>query len=611
MKVFVKNIGGFIGEHVYELKEGINEVVAPNAGGKTSFVRAILAALNPGDPNVRPEDLLNLDADEGFIRIEVDGEEYYRVFRRVGDRVVEVSSKLFAADERFSWLLLDPFMGRLVSKILSGEEDVTDFIDLTFELSRLRKMIEAKRAKENELQTRREDLLEKSKELARLVIERSEIERKLAALESEVRKVETEKIRVKEEVEKTIRELRERVGELRGRLESYRKEFTESLERARDIEAKIKALEEQVEGFYLKHPNPDAELKAIDAEIDDIRRMIEEHSARLMELNKVAPVVVDAMRVKPPLCPVCGRTVENPDKFWGDKARELNEAVKEINKSIEDLRARELERLNKKGSIEKELAKIRNIEGVELPSLRRRLEIEKSNARRYEESIADIEAQIRVYEERIRELESRVPEEERKRIEEQARVTAEKKALEQYLDGIRRRIENLGDVGRELEEVERELAEVMREREMLEEKLHRVRSGVALEFRRLANEVMGRLGFEWFKSVVLDEKNGRYFVRVVRRLPSGREEKQSLRQLSTSEKVSVALTAVLAGYKLGIAEGYPQERTVILADEALLAFDPDRYERIVGELEKYGRYVVVTRLGEPAKTPKLVVVHKR
>ena len=278
--------------------------------------------------------------------------------------------------------------------------------------------------------------------------------------------------------------------------------------------------------------------------------------------------------------------------------------------SIKKLRKRESSLLSKKGSIEVEWAKIRDIEGVELPSLKRRLENELNRVKTYESRIKEAEALIRVQEERIRELEARMPEEERKRVEKLSIVAGEVKALKEYLEGIKRRIDDLGDVGRELTAVEEELAGVIWECEELERKLVRLRRDVALEFRRIANELVKSLGFTWFKAILLDEHNGSYFVRVIRALPSGREERQRLRQLSTSERVCVALTAVLIGYKLGMAAGYPQDRLMVLADEALLAFDPERYEKIVEELKKYGRYVVVTKLAEPAKIPKLAVIYK-
>ncbi|MEM1706546.1 MAG: AAA family ATPase, partial [Thermosphaera sp.] len=396
MKIYIKNIGGLMGEYSFELREGVNEVVAPNAAGKTSFVKALLALLDPSNPNVKPDEILNLDSTEGYIKLLVNGEEYYRIFRREGGRVVEVASKPLANDERFSWLLLDQFTGVLIPSILAGKEDVTDFVDLVFGLNKLRKVLIEKKSREEELQVKRRHLLEKSRDLARYIQEREEIERKLREKEEELQKVEVEKVRVKEEIEKTIKELRERIGVLNGKYTSYMKELEEIDERVKDLESRISALSRQVEEFYRRYPDPKAKLESIDSDIEDIRRTIRRHEERLAEMNKTYPLVIDAIESKLQYCPLCGRSVEEPEKFWEQRKDRLSEAVKDIKSRVDELRNRELRLLNEKGEIESEWAKIRDIEGVEIPSLRRRLELEINRKSSLEKSIKEIENEMKV-----------------------------------------------------------------------------------------------------------------------------------------------------------------------------------------------------------------------
>ncbi|MEM4913141.1 MAG: AAA family ATPase [Desulfurococcaceae archaeon] len=610
MKIYIKNIGGLVGEYSFELKEGVNEVIAPNAAGKTSLVKAILALLDPSNPNVKPDEILNLDSDEGYVKLLVNGEEYCRIFRREGGRVVEVVSKPLANDERFSWLLLDQFTGVLVPKIFAGEEDVTEFVDLVFGLNKLRKVLEEKKSKEEELQVKRKHLLEKSRDLARYIQEREEIERKLREKEKELQKIEVEKVRVKEEIEKTIKELREHIGALNGKYNSYLKELEEVNERIKDLESRILALSRQVEEFYHRYPDPKAKIDSIDKDIEDIRRTISKHEERLAEMNKTYPLIIDAIESNLRYCPLCGRPIEEPEKFWEQRKNKLSEAIKDIKNRVDELRDRELRLLNEKGRIESEWARIRDIEGVEIPSLKRRMELEINKRNLLERSIKEIENEMNVLSNRIKELESRMPEEEKKRVEKFLTISGEVKALREYLEGINRRILALGDVGRELEEIERELATVIREYSELEKKFYDLRREIVIEFRKIANEVIKKIGFTWFKSISLDEHEGRYLLKVVRVLPSGREEKQSLRQLSTSERITIAVVLVLTAYKLGITREYSPDKILIIADEAMLAFDPERFENIVSEFKEYGRYIVVTRLVEPTRAPKLIIQHR-
>lgn len=607
----VKNIGGLVGEHSFEFREGVNEVLAPNATGKTSLIRAMLALLSPQDPNVRPDILLNRDADDGYIKLVVDGEEYYRVFKRRNGYVVEVRSKLLADDERFSWLILDPFMGRLVTSIYAGEEDVSEFIDVIFGITKIKQEIEDTNIKIKDEEIKREELLDKSRDLANLLKERVELERKLKEALEKAKKVEVEKIRVKEEIERRITQLREIMGELKGRLEANKRELSQTIETIKDLEAHIRHMENALSEFYRKYPEPHAIIENMKQEIDNIRRAIREHEERLAEINRANPLVLDAASKRLPLCPVCGRAVEKPDKFWSRRVGELGEAAGEIKKEIDKLSEREQRILNEIGVIEKEWSRIRTIETVDLPSKKNQLSLLQRRKSTLESDIKNIERQIEVLEERIIELERKMPEEERKYIEEVARVRGEVKSLQELLKGIERRIEILGDVGRELKEVEETLSKLYRLKDQLERTLLETRRRVAMEFRRMANDIARKLGFTWFKSIALDEEDGKYKIRVIRVFPSGREDKQDLRELSTSEKLSIVLIATLVAYKEKISKEYSPEKVPILADEALLALDPERFEKVLRELGKYGKYIIVTRLAEPSKTPKITIVHRK
>jgi len=55
---------------------------------------------------------------------------------------------------------------------------------------------------------------------------------------------------------------------------------------------------------------------------------------------------------------------------------------------------------------------------------------------------------------------------------------------------------------------------------------------------------------------------------------------------------------------------YPPEKVLMMADEAVLAFDPERYEKTLKELKEYGKYIIVTKLAEPAKEPTLTIEHR-
>ncbi|MEM2014570.1 MAG: hypothetical protein QXJ16_03820 [Desulfurococcaceae archaeon] len=55
---------------------------------------------------------------------------------------------------------------------------------------------------------------------------------------------------------------------------------------------------------------------------------------------------------------------------------------------------------------------------------------------------------------------------------------------------------------------------------------------------------------------------------------------------------------------------YPPEKVLMMADEAVLAFDPEGYEEMLGGLKEYGKYIIVTKLVELVKEPTLTIEHR-
>jgi len=86
MKVRINNIGGISNPLDIELSKGVNLYNAPNAYGKTSLARALVSMLTS---EIKPEDLLNVFADSGYVEVRLNDKEYYRRIRRVKNKLVE------------------------------------------------------------------------------------------------------------------------------------------------------------------------------------------------------------------------------------------------------------------------------------------------------------------------------------------------------------------------------------------------------------------------------------------------------------------------------------------------------------------------------------------
>lgn len=597
----LRNIGGFVGEHVLKLSEGVNEIALSNSGGKSTIIKALLSLMSPRNPHVQPAILLNLDSDEGEIRLEMDGETYGRQFKREGSEVVDKSHKYLFNDDVFSWLVLDPFLGKLVSRVANFNDDVTDFIEAVFGLSKVRERLEARRSEEDRLTKLRTLLVERNAELAKAIEEKRVLESRLAEIEKEIEEKAPEKVGVEKSVLASIDELNKKLGIAKLTLERYTKEREAAAERIRDAEERLRSLAEAIEQFRKKHPNPASEMASIDSSIDEIREEIANKIAMLREMNMLKDIMSRISESTPVACPVCGRAVEDPESFWPPIVNRFSSVVASLASEVDTLKHKEIELLIEKRALMEKMNEVHKLE-EEVAKLRKKIEQDREQLKKIEESIQSLAEEIKSLEDAVAEARRAVPKDYEERVAEVAKLLSEAEKIRAKLKSLDLYITANEDVAKELVEVEDELRRAKREREMLEQKLHELRSSVMIEFRKVVSEVLTSLGFTWFRSVTLDEVDGRFYLRVVRVLPSGREEKQSLMQLSTTERLALALALVIATYRVGVSRRYPLDKVIVLADEVMVYLDPARYGVVVSELSKCGRYVVVTRT-IPSRVP--------
>jgi DNA repair exonuclease SbcCD ATPase subunit len=617
----LENICGFVGRHKFEFREGLNEVVAPNASGKTSLIKALLAMYVPDAVPV--EDLLNLDASEGLIKLEIDGSMFIRRFRRERGKVVEVEveSRPVTKDPRLRYIVLDPQLGEIVRRIvLEMRADLTDYLTDVFKLDELRKRRDNLY---NEIEKLKAEIDYRRKQVAELRVYEEEGRR----LEEERRKRLEELERLKavsiervQEIQTRISLLSRRLGEVESRLRDLRERLIPAAQdKQKALQLEIDRLRRVVSEFYEKYPEPDAYLenlknlmKEVDDQIVNWQRGLADYKARQ---NAKLLIIEDAVRSKANVCPVCGRPVENPGVFWSSRyeaeAKSLESIIRDYEARIEraeEERARLWRELEK---VVKEYNEVKEIKSIKLP----KYELEYSNLVKVLESY---EKEVKVLgdekERIIKEIESlkqRLSKEEQEVAERRARLEEEIGRIEQQIKDLEEQIAKLSEAGKELAEAERRLKQLQEELSKVERELYSTLTELKEEFARIANEVVRELGFGWIKAVrlVSDAEGRRFEVKIVRALPSGREAEQPLSTLSTSERSAVALIAVLTGYRLRLLDEY-RNLIPIIADEALLAFDPQRYEKVLNELRNRAKYVIVTRLEEPSKAPTLRVVHE-
>lgn len=624
----LENIGGFTGKHRFEFKDGLNEVLAPNALGKTSLIKAILAMFAPS--YIQPNQLLNIDAENGYIKIIINGKEFIRIFKREDNNVVEIESKPIIADDKLKYFVLDPHLGEVVRKIvINVNVDLTDYLIKTFKLDEYERRIEKLRHEVELLKAEEEHLTRQVEEIKAKDEERKSLEKEKETLIKEleeIRKAGASTIAEVRQIQKRVEELSKRLGEIETRIKDIGERLIPTLKNRRDeLRFEIERLESTVMEFYNLHREPEKEIEGIKAKItkaeEHLTTLMREREEYLRGLDARIPVIRLAIKTKAHTCPICGQPVTKPEKFWYEREKliekeiekikeeiikDYNERIKKANNAIKDLWEK-LEQLQKRYN------EIRELENIRISKLRQELIELDRVITRYEWELKRLKNDKDIILKELKELKKEL---EIKLSKEELEIAKRREVIEKRLGEVEQRIKDLEEelsksskVGERLATVRRLLKEKQELLNKIEKELYEILTSISDEFSKLSSKVIRELGFTWLKAIRLFRENKKFTIKVIRVFPSGREYEQPLDTLSTSERMAVALIAVLVGFKK-IMEDY-KGLIPILADEGLLAFDPARYEKVLKELSKYGRYIIVTKLAEPKKIPKLTIMYKK
>lgn len=618
----LENIGGFIGKHRFEFKEGLNEVLAPNASGKTSLIKAILAMYAPS--HVQPSQLLNIDAESGYIKIIVNGSEFIREFKREDNNVIEVKSRPIIAGDELKYFVLDPYLGEVVRRVVTdANADLTDYLVKVFKLNEYERNIENLRHEIDSLKTKEEHLSHEVEKIKAKDKVRKDLEKEREILIRELERVKAIAVEKVKEIQDRIAILSRKLGEIETRIKDIRESLIPTLEeRRKAISSEIKKLEDIVKKFYNLYKEPNKEIEKIKARIGKIEEYIttlmREREVYLKELDARLSVIGLAAKTKLPKCPICGQPIMRPEKFWSERERLVEEEVKRVKEEIirdYDMRIEkannELKSLWKKlEELQRKYNEVRELESMKIPSLKQELNKLGEQIRKYEKELRELENKKDVIQKQLKELKTRLSKEELEAAEEREKIERKLGEIEQRIKDLEEELSKSSKVGEELARVRRLLKEKQELLNKIEKEFYEVLTGISNEFSKLSSEVIKELGFTWLRAIRLYREGKRFTIRVIRIFPSGREYEQPLDTLSTSERMAVALIATLVGYKKRVIEDY-KGLVPILADEGLLAFDPARYECVLRELSKYGKYIIVTKLTEPSKVSKLTVVHRQ
>lgn len=564
MKVRISNIGGISSPLDIELSKGINLYNAPNAYGKTSLARALISMLTS---EIKPEDLLNVFADSGYVEVRLNDKEYYRRIKRVKNKLVE-SAKLIMDDSRA--LLLSYFSpeNKLLNQILGGQENIEWFISATSEIEKIKQLRAGVEEKLKILREEHEELKNKYKDAVSIQAEIKTIDNEIETL-----KKEKESDRLINSTTQSISVTRQnKLQELTSKIEQKRKELVDLQSKHTKLELEIQQKETMIRPEMKKIFED--QMNQVNEELQRKSSLRNEVEIGIRLLERVLDEIKEAEKNHLETCYVCGSHVDPSN--WKVRIDVIGGELRMRQNSFESIK-KEIDELNrKKEELQRKLSEFENLKN-EVAKLKQKKQELLNRMEMVKEQIGDLERQRREMEDRFNKTSDLI------------RVSGPEDAVSKRIQELMNRrsqleyeLSNLGipaSTLNKIKEKEKEIEELEKQAETLQQEYIRRLTAAKDEFTKVANSLLRELDFNLEAEITPN-----YSLAVKRNGTS-----LDLKKLSSSERTTLALILVIAALKSYFRTPF------FIVDESFMTFDQRRFQKLIEYLDGITDYVIITR----------------
>ncbi len=621
--VDVSNVGG-IDESTVSFASGVTALTGRNATNRTSFLRAVMAALGSENASLKG------DADEGRVELAVGDETYTRTFERRNGTVV-TGGEPYLADPTVADLFAFLLESNEARRAVARSEGLRDVIMRPVDTEAIREEIADLRAEKRRLDEERDRLAARSDDLPALERELERVEDELAekraALDETRAEIEAldadlpspgERDATDEAMDR-LREVREAVEDVRFDVETER-ESLDSLRKERaDLAAELDDLPE----------DPGEELSRVEAEIErarDRKEALESHINDLRSIVSFNEGLVDGSSLDLQRALDGDGDAEVTDRLLDDErvtcwtcGNEVERAA--IEETLERLRDLQQRQLDERSEVTAELDRLGERRSERREHRQRRRDL----ARRLDDVDAEIEereAKVETLEERLddlraeaADLESEVEDRERDeyghlldRHKEANRLELEIDDAEAKRQELRDEVESARRAADRVEAVEERRRAVRDDLAECRTRIERIESEAVDAFNEHMNAVLDRLDYENFERIWIERRErtvreGRrnverttFDLHVVRSTASGTTYEDTVDHLSESEREVTGIVFALAGYL--VHEVYDAVPFMLL--DSLEAIDSGRIATLVDYVSEYAPFLIVALLPEDA-----------
>lgn len=615
------NIGG-IAETSVTLSPGVTVLAGRNATNRTSFLRAIMAALGSDDASLKG------DADEGRVELTIGDETYTREFTRRNGRVT-TSGDPYLDDPTVTDLFAFLLESNDARQAVARGDDLRDLIMSPVDTDEIEAEIERLTGEREQLQDELDELDSLRADLPELEADRTRLANEIEEKRAELERIETEleardaDIEAKRADQQALEDRLSDLREKRNTLEEIRYEIETETERREELRAEKREIEAELDGLSGSSADPQklgetverlrSRKQSLEADVDELQSIVSFNEAQLdaatddglTALNDGESVPDRLAADREVECWTCGSPVETDQiEATVDRLRESMQEklsdVREIESELEDAKAekREVEReRQRRTSLERDLTETKD-------ELERTADTIEQLTDRRQAVTAEIETLEEAVEARDDEADSKVLDlhKEANQLERDiGRKESERERVEAKIEDIEDRLADADELEERLEAVRTDLKE---ERT----KIAQLERDAVDAFNAHMDDVLDRLGYEnieriWLERTERSVREGRrrttksaFDLHIIRSGSSGATYEDTVDHLSESERNVTGLVFALTGYL--VHDVYEAVPFMIL--DSLEAIDSNRIAALIDYLDDYCEYLLVALLPEDA-----------
>ncbi|MFW9854645.1 MAG: archaea-specific SMC-related protein [Candidatus Thorarchaeota archaeon] len=590
LTITLQNIGG-IDELTLNFRQGKNLITAPNAIGKSSFVRGIELLNMPGSKISKRRYYFNLFTKSSSVKLDMEGYgKAERHFNIDGKKITVVGDTFHPENQKVNLFSLATPDNKLITSITTGrnlEELLTQYSDVKY-YSYLISVIK------NRLSNLKKDLriyLVYESDVENLRKERSNLERELSNAEKDRKslpKINLEEIKSLKDSEARFQELTKEVANLKNMIEAAHDIIKLDKARIRDQQKLSDRMEEEIKNFMNDHPRVEQEISHLVTRTKETRKFLQEVKQEKRETEKAIKEVRNWISLSRSMdlskCIICGRPYSEKnaknreDKLLVEDSHQ-SKRMREYEFQIDDLERR-------KEDLELQVHRIKNDNQLRINKAQKEIRRLNREMQEKEEEIDSSKKTLEIKSSELKILEKSIDDDLKTKIELITDLDAKIQRISGKIEQVEKQIGEKSDrMGQaDLVQAEHEFYQVFQEHLESREKI--VKMLVLENFNAQIKFVYSRLKFQDFEEIKIDNE----FRLIVRRKRRGATIDQPIESLSDSERITIALICMLAG-----REEYVKDYPIFCLDKVTLDYDPSRFSMILDYLVQRGvPYILVT-----------------